>query len=58
MKGSWVKKAILNFVEMAKGDLLTTNADISKEQRAIDYNPRVSLKEGIQQIINWYKSAK
>ena len=30
------KKAILNFVEMAKGEVLTTYADISKAQRAID----------------------
>jgi UDP-glucose 4-epimerase len=33
------KKAILNFVDMAKGDVLTTYADISKAQRAIEYNP-------------------
>ena len=52
------KKAILNFAEMAKGDVLTTYADISKAQRAIDYNPQVSLKEGIQKLVNWYKSAK
>ena len=52
------KKAVLNFVEMAKGDVLATYADISKAQRAIDYNPRVSLKEGLQKFVNWYKSAK
>jgi UDP-glucuronate 4-epimerase len=52
------KKAILNFVKMAKGDVLTTYADISKAQRAIEYNPQVSLKEGIQKFVNWYKSAK
>jgi UDP-glucuronate 4-epimerase len=52
------KKAILNFVDMAKGDVLTTYADISKAQRAIEYNPQVSLKEGIQKFVNWYKSAK
>jgi UDP-glucuronate 4-epimerase len=43
---------------MAKGDVLTTYADISKAQRAIEYNPQVSLKEGIQKFVNWYKSAK
>ena len=52
------KKAIINFVEMAKGDVLTTYADISKAQRAIDYNPQVSLKEGVHKFVNWYKSAK
>ena len=52
------KKAIINFVKMAKGDVLTTYADISKAQRAIEYNPQVSLKEGIQKFVNWYKSAK
>ena len=29
-------KAILNFAEMGKGEALTTYADISKAQRAID----------------------
>ena len=52
------KKAILNFVDMAKGDVLTTYAEISKAQRAIEYNPQVSLKEGIQKFVNWYKSPK
>jgi nucleoside-diphosphate-sugar epimerase len=37
---------------------LTTYADISKAQRAIEYNPQVSLKEGIQKFVNWYKYAK
>lgn len=52
------KKAMLNFVEMAKGDVLTTYADISKAQHTIEYDPQVSLQDGIHKFVNWYKSAK
>ena len=50
------KDAKLEFVDMAKGDVLTTYADVTKARTLIGYNPKVSLKEGIARFANWYKS--
>ena len=49
------KKAVLNFQPMAKGDVLTTYADVSKARRLLGYNPKVSLQEGIENFVEWYK---
>ena len=40
---------------MAKGDVLTTYADVSKARRMLGYKPKVSLKEGIGKFVEWYK---
>lgn len=49
------KKAVLNFKEMVKGDVLVTYADVSKAKASIGYNPNVSLKDGLTRFISWYK---
>ena len=49
------KKAILEYQDMAKGDVLTTYADVSKARMMLGYNPKVSLKEGIHKFAEWYK---
>lgn len=49
------KKADLNFQPMAKGDVLTTYADVSKARRLLGYDPKVSLQEGIERFVKWYK---
>lgn len=35
------------------GDVLHTWADISKAQKMLDYKPKVSLKEGLKEEIDW-----
>ena len=50
------KKGILDYHDMAKGDVLTTYADVSKARRLLGYNPKVSLKEGIEKFVKWYKT--
>ncbi|MEJ2242058.1 MAG: LPS biosynthesis protein WbpP, partial [Candidatus Bathyarchaeota archaeon] len=40
------------------GDVPDTFADISKAKRILGYNPSVSLKDGIQRFIDWYKLNK
>ena len=49
------KKAELNYQPMAKGDVLTTYADVSKARRILGYDPKVSLQEGIKKFVEWYK---
>lgn len=38
---------------LRKGDVDSTWADISKAQRLLQFNPKVSFKEGIKQTIEW-----
>ena len=49
------KKAIKKMMPMAKGDVLITYADTSKAKSLLGYNPKVSLEEGINKFIKWYK---
>ncbi|MBN1054457.1 NAD-dependent epimerase/dehydratase family protein [Clostridium botulinum] len=49
------KKAVINRMEMQKGDVPITYADITKAQNMIGYNPKISVKEGIHKFYNWYK---
>ncbi|MFC1511183.1 NAD-dependent epimerase/dehydratase family protein [Candidatus Margulisiibacteriota bacterium] len=50
------KKARLKFVAKSHGDMRDTSADISKSQRLLDYQPKVSLKEGLAKEVAWFKS--
>ena len=49
------KKAILDYQAMMKGDVLTTYADVTKARRLLGYDPKVSLKEGVEQFVKWYR---
>lgn len=49
------KKAVIRYKPMAKGDVLTTYADISKAVHLLGYDPKVSLQEGIELFVEWYK---
>lgn len=37
------------------GDVPITYADISKAKEMLDYNPKISIEEGIEKFIQWYK---
>ncbi|MGN2337490.1 SDR family NAD(P)-dependent oxidoreductase [Clostridium cagae] len=50
------KKAIIKRMEMQKGDVPITYANITKAKNMIGYKPKTSIKEGIQKFYNWYKS--
>lgn len=39
-----------------EGDVSTTCADISKARRLLDYNPKISLRKGLEQMFDWYNS--
>ncbi|MEX2054943.1 MAG: NAD-dependent epimerase/dehydratase family protein [Candidatus Andersenbacteria bacterium] len=38
------------------GEMRVTYADISKAERLLDYHPQVSVKEGAQKLIEWFKA--
>lgn len=38
-----------------KGDILHSLADISKAKQLLGYNPEVSVREGLEKTLNWFK---
>lgn len=52
------KKSILKYAAPQPGDVFTTYADIRKAKKMIKYNPKISLEEGIDKFVNWYKKEK
>ncbi|MGO4889379.1 NAD-dependent epimerase/dehydratase family protein [Anaerobacillus sp. MEB173] len=46
------KKAILDFTGGTRGEPKHTWADISKAQKLLNYNPLISLREGLQKEVN------
>ena len=37
------------------GDIRHSRADISRTRRNLGYEPRVSLEEGLEQTLRWYR---
>ncbi len=50
------KKAIIEWHAMQPGDVLLTNADITKAKQIIGYNPGVHIEEGINRFVEWFLS--
>lgn len=50
-------KAHLEMKDMQNGDVFETYADISKSQKLLNFNPKISLDEGIKRFVIWYKKA-
>tara|TARA_Y100000741_G_scaffold298667_1_gene239733 strand:- start:151 stop:1116 length:966 start_codon:yes stop_codon:yes gene_type:complete len=48
-------KAKIKYETLQLGDVLDTCADISKSNAELDYNPSISIEEGIPLFIDWYK---
>jgi len=48
------KKLIIDHKPPRKGDQLKTAAVIDKARKLLDYSPKVSLKEGLKEQVNWY----
>ncbi|MEK6646387.1 MAG: GDP-mannose 4,6-dehydratase [Candidatus Firestonebacteria bacterium] len=51
------KKAKIEYIQFCKGDVKDTLADISKAKRHLDYLPKFSLDQGLENEINWLKEA-
>jgi len=50
------KKAKKEFLPLQPGDVSKTYADISKAQKLLGYQPKISIKEGVNNFISWYRS--
>lgn len=48
------KELIIEHRPARKGDQQKTAAVIDKARRLLEYHPKVSLKEGLQEQVNWY----
>lgn len=49
-------KAQMNMMEMQPGDVASTHADTDSLSQTIGFKPNTSVKNGIAQFIDWYKS--
>ncbi len=49
------RKAKLNYLPIQSGDVKQTYADISKAHDLLTYTPEISMEEGLQDFIIWYK---
>lgn len=45
----------INQLPMQPGDVVITNADISKARRELGYEPQTSLEEGLEKMWAWYQ---
>lgn len=50
------KKAIIEFLPMQKGEVLSTFADIDKSQKVLGFTPKTSLENGILKFVQWYSA--
>jgi UDP-glucuronate 4-epimerase len=48
-------EAIIDFLPMQSGDVIETYANIDKSIEKLNYNPKISINDGIPKFINWYK---
>ena len=39
-------------------DLMTSQADVSKAKSVLDWEPQVSLEEGIKRVVDWYQKER
>ena len=49
------KKAIVEYLPLQKGDVVSTESDISLAKRELGFNPKTNIKEGIGNFLEWYK---
>ncbi len=52
------KKAQIDFLPTQKGDMGITCADISKAKKMLGYNPVISIEQGIDKYVEWFKCRK
>ena len=49
-------KAIKKLTSMQPGDVYKTFSDCSKIKEELNYNPKISIEEGVKNFINWFKT--
>ena len=56
LQSSLNKEVKIKYLDMQPGDVKNTFADISHAKDKLNYNPKISLKEGLPKFVKWYKS--
>lgn len=49
------RKARVDLLPLQAGDVPDTEADVSELIRAVDYNPRVPVEQGVENFVRWYR---
>lgn len=49
------KKACIDFRPFHPADMMKNLADVSKANRLLGWQPRVSLQQGVQNLVDWYQ---
>lgn len=49
-------KAKMELLPLQAGDVPDTEADVSELMAAVNYQPKVSVEEGVANFVNWYRS--
>ena len=49
------KKAKVKYLKKSEGDMKLTFADNSKAKKMLDYQPKISIKDGIKRYVEWYR---
>jgi len=52
------KKALINRQPRHPADMLANWADVEKAKRILGWEPRVSLEQGVSQLLAWYESER
>ncbi len=47
-------KAKINLLPMQEGDVLRTQADITKSKKMLNYMPKINIDEGLERFIEWH----
>lgn len=48
-------KAQKKYTAMQPGDQLETRANIEKAKKLLNYNPKITIEQGIKKYVDWYK---
>ncbi len=48
-------KADIKYSPLQDGDVISTFADVSLLESSVGYKPKVSVKEGVEKFVKWYK---
>lgn len=49
------KEGKKEFLPMQQGDVISTNADISKARELLGYEPQTKIQDGVPRFVEWYR---
>lgn len=55
LEQNFKKNFKIKFINKQIGDMKSTQSDLKKSKRLLNYNPKISIKEGLKEFCDWYK---